>query len=107
MPDHFRLAGREATSSHSSRAPMLEQLEPRLRLSADHSFVQGPEISVGDKPYGIITADFNGDGLPDLAVTNSNDYSVSVATRHKSFYRKCLCLEMPLWPPTNPPLFSL
>ena len=58
--------------------PMLEQLEPRLLL--DVSFLAFPQQDVdgGTEPYGIVSADFNGDGRADLAVTNRLDGDVSV-----------------------------
>ncbi|WP_363321613.1 FG-GAP-like repeat-containing protein, partial [Polycladomyces subterraneus] len=37
-----------------------------------------PFSSGGNRPTGITTADFNGDGKPDLAVTNANSNTVSV-----------------------------
>jgi len=36
-------------------------------------------IEAGDRPYSLAVGDFNGDGLPDLAVANgSNDVSVLI-----------------------------
>jgi len=32
----------------------------------------------GHNPVGIISADFNGDSIPDLAVVNQNDNSVTI-----------------------------
>jgi len=34
--------------------------------------------TVGSQPTEILTGDFNGDGKPDLAVANQNDYTISV-----------------------------
>ena len=36
------------------------------------------DYAVGLKPSAIVSADFNGDGLPDLAVTNANNDNVSI-----------------------------
>jgi hypothetical protein len=46
----------------------------------DGSFVAGraSPITVGNFPTGIVAADFNGDGKPDLAVTNGFSYNVSI-----------------------------
>jgi hypothetical protein len=38
----------------------------------------GSPIHVGGAPVGVAVGDFNGDGIPDLAVTNSLDNTVSV-----------------------------
>jgi hypothetical protein len=38
----------------------------------------GSPITVGSSPYSVATADFNGDGKPDLAVANSGDNTVTV-----------------------------
>jgi hypothetical protein len=40
--------------------------------------VSRADVAVGTNPYGLISADFNGDGKPDLAVANSGDNTVSV-----------------------------
>jgi hypothetical protein len=36
------------------------------------------DVAVGTNPYGLISADFNGDGKSDLAVANSGDNTVSI-----------------------------
>ena len=58
--------------------PMLEQLEPRLLLNASFLAFPQQDVDVGDHPTGIVSADFNGDGRADLAVTNLDDDDVSV-----------------------------
>jgi hypothetical protein len=42
------------------------------------NFTQLPALTTGSGPYGIVAADFNSDGLPDLAVVNENDDTISV-----------------------------
>jgi hypothetical protein len=42
------------------------------------SFLPQQTFAVGGHPQGITTADFNADGLPDIAVTNANDNTVSI-----------------------------
>lgn len=40
--------------------------------NGDGTFTEAPPISISDKSYGSVTAgDFNGDGIPDIAVGNS------------------------------------
>ncbi len=48
-----------------------------LRLITPVSFKATP-YSTGMSPIGVITADFNGDGKPDLAIANSGDNTVSI-----------------------------
>jgi hypothetical protein len=51
----------------------------------DGSFEQAIEVvGVGDHPYGVATGDFNGDGKPDVAISNalSNDMTVKLSTSH-------------------------
>src|SRR5580658_9512844 len=59
--------------NHLSRRgrSIVELLEQRRLLSVVSSifFAQDPQ-AVGNGPDSIVTADFNGDGLPDLAVAN-------------------------------------
>ncbi len=43
------------------------------------SLVAGDTLTVGEEPHTATTADFNGDGHADLAVTNRTSGSVSVA----------------------------
>ena len=49
---------------------------------AQASFTQeGTPITVGNAPYGVVVADFNGDGRPDVATGNFSGGSVSVLLR--------------------------
>jgi hypothetical protein len=46
------------------------------------SFTQeGAPIPVGAQPYGVVTADFSGDGLPDVANVNGTSSTLSVLLR--------------------------
>ncbi|MBS1646377.1 MAG: T9SS type A sorting domain-containing protein [Bacteroidetes bacterium] len=50
-----------------------------LRIQAqDMCLKPGTTYSVGLDPYGICSADFNGDGHPDVATANSGDNTISV-----------------------------
>ena len=46
--------------------------------NGDGTFQQQQTYTTGTNPYGIAVGDFNGDGIVDLAVTNSNDDTVGV-----------------------------
>jgi hypothetical protein len=49
-----------------------------LRNNGDGTFGSKIDFGTGAGPWGLTTADFNGDGKADLAVTNYADASVSV-----------------------------
>ena len=58
-----------------------EKVTLSLIASTDYELVQfapNQELSVHTAPYALSSADFNGDGKIDLAVTNINDNSVTV-----------------------------
>jgi hypothetical protein len=63
-----------ATYSNGSSTGMLV-----LFGNGDGTF-QSPQIIslVGNRPFGIATGDFNGDGTPDLAISNFNDNTDSI-----------------------------
>jgi hypothetical protein len=56
--------------------PAVEALEPRLTPTL--TFAPQQTFTVGTAPQGIVMADVNGDGRPDLIVANFNDNTVSV-----------------------------
>ena len=58
--------------------PLLELLEDRTVPS----FLPAVNYSVGHAPLAIVTGDFNGDGVLDLAIANSQDNTVSVLLGH-------------------------
>jgi hypothetical protein len=66
--------GRRKRSSCSSYRPLVLALEDRTLLS----FIAAASYDVGSRPYSVAVGDFNGDGLPDLAVANQSNASVSV-----------------------------
>ena len=50
--------------------------------SARAAFViEGPPYTVGNEPYSLNAADFNGDGRPDVATINGSSANVSVFLR--------------------------
>jgi hypothetical protein len=49
-----------------------------LTTAFQASFPPSALIPTGTSPAGIATADFNGDGIPDLAVVNSGSHDVSI-----------------------------
>jgi hypothetical protein len=57
---------------------MLESLEVRLTPSV--AFGTQQTFATGANPQGVVAADLNGDGRPDLVVTNGNDNTLSVLT---------------------------
>src|SRR5947209_6216487 len=58
------LAGR--SSSLNLYRPVLEVLEDRTLLS----FITAPTYAVGSNPQSVAVGDFNGDGIPDVAVAS-------------------------------------
>jgi hypothetical protein len=56
--------------------PAVEALEPRQTPTV--TFAPQQTLAVGNGPEGMVAADINGDGRPDLIVTNFDDNAVSV-----------------------------
>jgi hypothetical protein len=56
--------------------PLMEQLEPRVMLSA--SFAQPLESAVGVNPNDVAVADLDNDGVDDMIVVNTDDSTLSV-----------------------------
>jgi hypothetical protein len=54
--------------------PRVEFLEDRTLLS----FTAAPTYPAGSGPYAVAVGDFNGDGAPDLVVTNPSSRAVNV-----------------------------
>ena len=46
--------------------------------NGDGTFQSQQTYATGTNPYGVVVGDFNGDGIPDLAVTNEGDNTVGV-----------------------------
>ncbi|HEX7863031.1 MAG TPA: FG-GAP-like repeat-containing protein [Verrucomicrobiae bacterium] len=53
-------------------------LSSNLLSTPDGSFVVGGSTAVGSNPYSIATADFDGDGIPDLVTANYSSANVSL-----------------------------
>jgi hypothetical protein len=51
---------------------------PLVAGAPSPSWLNSQTPATGADPMGIATADFNGDGIPDLAVTNRNDGTVTI-----------------------------
>src|SRR5260370_37693285 len=66
--------GRRKRARCYSYRPLMLVLEDRTLLS----FITAASYAVGFNPHSLALADFNGDGVPDLAVANSGSASVSV-----------------------------
>ena len=46
--------------------------------SGSFTAATGSPFAVGNQPYGLKAGDFNGDGIPDLAVANENDNTITL-----------------------------
>jgi hypothetical protein len=47
-------------------------------LFAQASFSAKTDFAAGNFPYAVATGDLNGDGMPDMVVSNSDDNTISV-----------------------------
>lgn len=54
------------------------------RLQAQLVFSNSSTPTVGNSPFGVVAADFNGDGKVDLACVNGNDSTLTVLTNNGS-----------------------
>jgi hypothetical protein len=81
--DHVRGArrGRAGRPKRTAVRPRRTTALPLLELLEDRtvpSFLPAVNYPVGHSPQAIVTGDFNGDGVPDLAIANTQDNTVSV-----------------------------
>jgi hypothetical protein len=92
--DHVRGArrGRAGRPKRTAGRPRRTTALPLLELLEDRtvpSFLPAVNYPVGHSPQGIVSGDFKGDGVSDLAIANTQDNTVSVllgnvnSTTHK------------------------
>src|SRR5208337_2618641 len=72
------LPGPTGTASFTDLTTQLNLGNVGLVAPGTSSFQPQQAYGTGNNPIGVAIGDFNGDGLPDLAVTNSNDNTVGV-----------------------------
>ena len=73
-----RGAARRTSRRRTHTPAVVETLEARQLLSAVVAFAGRTDYPVGTNPQDIVTADFNNDGLLDIAVTNKDSGSITV-----------------------------
>lgn len=84
LPDTFVAAAGVGSVSVISPAPGGRRSNvifvPIISAQVSTVFPSTPTttVNVGSKPVGLVTADFNGDGIPDIAVANNVSGTVSV-----------------------------
>ena len=66
----------DATNSGSGSATFLQAITPNG--SGRFTAATGSPVAAGSNPAGVATADFNGDGIPDLVVANRFSNNISV-----------------------------
>lgn len=76
----------QRSSVRRTTGALLQNFEPRVLFSSDILLFPGlPKVDVGVNPRSIITGDFNGDGVTDLATANANSDDDSILLNNGVF----------------------
>lgn len=61
-----------------SRSNTVSILSLKKNLDSTYTMTTANQYTVGSTPLALVTGDFNGDGMPDIAVANANSANVSI-----------------------------
>ena len=83
MPVHTGTCSITATQpgngSFNPATPVVQSFTVSAALpSVSYTVNPGPALAAGSSPNSVVTGDFNGDGIPDLAIANYNSNNVAV-----------------------------